>query len=446
MSEATRPEPSSRLADSAGRHGNRDSALHDVAARWRSPDSNSLPALAGNVIRLRTGRFDGEPAPHVFVAAGARPAPWNGQSRQLPRWLILISVSAAAHAALYLPFRHAPAPMASMGEVAVSVELVLGADQHAGLSPDNGTSQASAPTPSQTPEITPAQTPPPPAPVATVPVETTVEQPENPAKEGAAAPQPHVEVAAATATDAQPAINPVMPIEPAAETPPIPAPVQAEPRPEATTEAELQVSVNPIPPETTLASPAEPNPDARPTQVTETAAVERPAETTAMSVALPTRTAFPEERPRQRQARPAPTRPERTKMAVRERPKRAERQATRGERSRSNSTSPAAVASGGVGRGRSDANSNYRGMVAAHLARHKRFPAEARSLGREGSATVMFSINGGGRVTSVRLARGSGVASLDQEATAMVHRASPFPAPPDGRGTSFTVPVSFRLN
>jgi len=44
------------------------------------------------------------------------------------------------------------------------------------------------------------------------------------------------------------------------------------------------------------------------------------------------------------------------------------------------------------------------------------------------------------------LVRGSGVASLDQEATAMVQRASPFPAPPDGRGVNFTVPVSFRLN
>ena len=52
----------------------------------------------------------------------------------------------------------------------------------------------------------------------------------------------------------------------------------------------------------------------------------------------------------------------------------------------------------------------------------------------------------GGRVTSARLVRGSGVGSIDQEVQAMVRRASPFPAPPDGRPRSFTVPVAFRLN
>jgi periplasmic protein TonB len=49
-------------------------------------------------------------------------------------------------------------------------------------------------------------------------------------------------------------------------------------------------------------------------------------------------------------------------------------------------------------------------------------------------------------VTSVRLARGSGIASFDQEVQAMVRRASPFPAPPSGQPKSFMVPVSFRLN
>ena len=45
-----------------------------------------------------------------------------------------------------------------------------------------------------------------------------------------------------------------------------------------------------------------------------------------------------------------------------------------------------------------------------------------------------------------RLARGSGIASIDQEVQTMVRRASPFPAPPSGRAQSFTVPVRFRLN
>jgi protein TonB len=104
-----------------------------------------------------------------------------------------------------------------------------------------------------------------------------------------------------------------------------------------------------------------------------------------------------------------------------------------------------ATSANGIGRGRSDADNNYRGLVAAHLARYKRFPADARSRGDQGVASVSFNLDGGGRVTSVALMRGSGVASLDQEVQAMVHRASPFPAPPSGRSMSFTVPVSFRL-
>jgi protein TonB len=88
---------------------------------------------------------------------------------------------------------------------------------------------------------------------------------------------------------------------------------------------------------------------------------------------------------------------------------------------------------------------NYHGLVAAHLARQKRYPAEARSRGEQGTASVSFVIDGAGRVTSVRLARATGSSSLDQEARAMVQRASPFPPPPSGRAMSFTVPVTFRF-
>lgn len=108
----------------------------------------------------------------------------------------------------------------------------------------------------------------------------------------------------------------------------------------------------------------------------------------------------------------------------------------------SRSSSP----SGGVDRGRSAADSSYAGQVAAHLARHKQYPAQAQQRGNEGVAAVTFSLDGAGRVTSVRLARGSGIASIDQEAIALPRRASPFPAPPHGRPVNFTVPVSFRLH
>jgi protein TonB len=108
-------------------------------------------------------------------------------------------------------------------------------------------------------------------------------------------------------------------------------------------------------------------------------------------------------------------------------------------------SSAAASASNSVGRGRSDTDTNYRGIIAAHLARYKQFPADARGRGDEGDPAVTFTVDGGGRVTSVRLARGAGIASLDQEVQAMVRRASPFPAPPAGHAMTFTVPVSFQL-
>src|SRR6185436_14731847 len=99
-----------------------------------------------------------------------------------------------------------------------------------------------------------------------------------------------------------------------------------------------------------------------------------------------------------------------------------------------------------IGVGRSDRDTNYPGIVSAHLRRHQQYPSDARSRGDQGTATVSFGLDGGGRVTSARLVRGSGVASIDQEVQAMVRRASPFPAPPDGRGVSFTVPVRFQLH
>lgn len=114
------------------------------------------------------------------------------------------------------------------------------------------------------------------------------------------------------------------------------------------------------------------------------------------------------------------------------------------KRERSAPTSVPSVASTGVGRGRSDLDTNYRGIVAAHLARYKQMPTSAQA-GSQGTVTVSFSLSGSGSVGSVRLIKGSGIAAFDQEATAMVRRASPFPAPPSGRAQSFTVPVAFHM-
>jgi periplasmic protein TonB len=102
--------------------------------------------------------------------------------------------------------------------------------------------------------------------------------------------------------------------------------------------------------------------------------------------------------------------------------------------------SEAKVAAGGTGRTAVASLANYDGLVSAHLRRHQ---SAARSNGTTGVGAVTFSITGSGSVTSVRIAKGTGAAVLDQEILAMVRRASPFPAPPDGQPKSFTVPLNF---
>jgi protein TonB len=105
-----------------------------------------------------------------------------------------------------------------------------------------------------------------------------------------------------------------------------------------------------------------------------------------------------------------------------------------------------APAANSVGRGRMAGDANYQGLVAARLARFKRFPPDARKRREQGSAVVSFGIDSAGRVTSVRLVRKTGFVALDHEVEAMVWRASPFPAPPTGVALNFSAPVSFHLN
>ncbi len=149
--------------------------------------------------------------------------------------------------------------------------------------------------------------------------------------------------------------------------------------------------------------------------------------------------------PEQPVAERAAPKPKQTVERPPERKRVATRTTDKATADRSSSPSAPSSAASGIGRGRSDADTNYRGLVAAHLARHKQYPAEARARNEQGSATLTFTLDGSGRVTSARLVRGSGSASLDQEVQAMARRASPFPAPPNGRPASFTVPVSFGI-
>lgn len=86
--------------------------------------------------------------------------------------------------------------------------------------------------------------------------------------------------------------------------------------------------------------------------------------------------------------------------------------------------------------------SSWRGMVVAHINRHKRYPGG----GSRGTSSVAFTIDRSGRVLSARLIRSSGSSALDQEAVSLARRASPVPAPPSnitGRSIVLTVPIRF---
>jgi protein TonB len=88
----------------------------------------------------------------------------------------------------------------------------------------------------------------------------------------------------------------------------------------------------------------------------------------------------------------------------------------------------------------------WKSELMAQLNRHKRYPSGTSS---NGTATVAFSINRSGEVTSARLAHSSGDSALDQEAVALPRRASPLPKPPEGVASSsiaLTVPIRFGRN
>ncbi|UWQ35700.1 TonB family protein (plasmid) [Leisingera sp. M527] len=79
---------------------------------------------------------------------------------------------------------------------------------------------------------------------------------------------------------------------------------------------------------------------------------------------------------------------------------------------------------------------NYRGQVLRRVMRAKRQRVNIR-----GAALVRFSIAANGTLQSARIAKSSGSAKLDSIALAQVRRAAPFPAPPAGAKTTYTVRI-----
>jgi protein TonB len=356
-----------------------------VPARAERAGQSSAAADSSNVIAFSRPRAsDARNAPEVVLPADLARPPGAMAAHEWMRRVGGATLSLLVHGSLFAVLMREPPPLASIGLEVMSVEIVLGATAPAGVATAPGENQVQS---TSAPEEK----------------STEVEQTESKAT---AQPQ-SVEVAKQETAPEQKTEQPKTETRPEEPKPSVamlesPTPEIATAAPRETPDT-TEITLLPQPED----KPVEKKPDPKPVQ----AAPPKPVK---------------DAKPAQEQRRTAaPTREKAAKEAK--------------------ASMPSSQANN-VGVGRSNNDTNYPGLVSAHLRRYQQYPADARGRGDQGTASVTFGISGSGGVTSVRLARSSGVGSIDQEVQAMVRRASPFPAPPGGRAQSFTVPVNFRLN
>jgi len=82
------------------------------------------------------------------------------------------------------------------------------------------------------------------------------------------------------------------------------------------------------------------------------------------------------------------------------------------------------------------------------LNRHKRYPDAARSSRAQGVVVVAFRLDRSGQLMASRVTKTSGSRALDEEALAVLKRASPLPAPPaqiPGPMLDLVLPIQFRI-
>ena len=91
---------------------------------------------------------------------------------------------------------------------------------------------------------------------------------------------------------------------------------------------------------------------------------------------------------------------------------------------------------------------SYAAKIRSWLYAHKIYPRRARMRHEEGNVRVRFVIDRAGMLIEGVVLQGSGNSTLDEEAAAMMQRASPFPkAPTDvpGERIEFVAPIEFTL-
>lgn len=219
-------------------------------------------------------------------------------------------------------------------------------------------------------------------------------------------------------------------------------PPEEEPQPQETVE-------QPEPIEEVVEEPVEPEgekPEAAPEETTEpeTEEAEPLPDNDTAEVTLPENVPFPTARPNWLEDRPTTvTRDERPKPRPREtQPRNSTATAPVASDARKDQVT-AAPTQGTARKSPSISPAQWQSRLSAHLNRFKRFPSGAST----GTVLVRFTIDAGGRVTGIRLARSSSDGRLDQAALDLVSRANPVPAPPAellrGAAVSLTVPINY---
>ncbi|WP_447725934.1 energy transducer TonB [Sphingomonas koreensis] len=90
---------------------------------------------------------------------------------------------------------------------------------------------------------------------------------------------------------------------------------------------------------------------------------------------------------------------------------------------------------------------SYRETLLAHIARYRRYPADARRDHVEGTVEVRFVLDRAGAVQNAWIAASSGRTNLDAEALAAIRRAAPMPKIPSELPDSLdiTLPIDFEI-
>jgi periplasmic protein TonB len=391
--------------------GNDAAALSMPWSSTRAPD---------NVIRLTAVRPDATARPPALVIIGVDSRPVPPSARSPRRMAALLAISLLCHVGIYALAWPDAEPLDGVSIEAISIDIVLGGETVAGVAEKPQEFEAElAPSVEQVKpqeqaveqqQLTVQQSEQVPlAERETSPFERPIEKPLDMARD-----EPPKEIAAQATPQTQ-----------VAEVTPEPKPVEVQTEIEI---AEVILETHSVVP---MVETAEAEiPTVRP--------AEKPSDMEAVLMPPPTQQPeqTKEQEPEPQPAAPKELGPERARIAA----------PTSKEASQQSSVAAAPPPpSAGVGVGRSSADANYRALVAAHLARFKQYPAEARSARQQGTGSVTFTIDSGGRVTFASVKDSTGSASLDRELTAMVRRASPLPRPPSGGEMSFTVPINFRM-